>query len=94
MVTSNSRNSKLEALYDALLEEMEDRLSNGDETYDSRSGDHIRTKASAATLRVVAAFLKDQGIEATADNHQLQALADLLQKGKDALKEDDMELYH
>lgn len=89
----SKRVDKAEKLYDLLLDEMEDRLTNGDEIYDGRNGEHIRVRASASTLRVVAAFLKDAGVEATEDNQALSTLMDKLKNSPPDFG-DDTSPYH
>lgn len=55
-----SRKVKLNRLFDKMIDEMQDRLDNGEGTTE----DGAKIKASAATLNTVRQFLKDQGIGA------------------------------
>lgn len=82
-----SRKDKLSDLYDLLVNEMQDRLQHGDEAYVASEGRHVRTKASASTLRAIAQFLQVQGIEATEEHAGLQDLMGMLRNTADRLAE-------
>jgi hypothetical protein len=75
---------RLTTLFDLLVDEMTDKLTNGDEVIVKDEG-HVRVRAGAASLNVIRQFLKDQGIDATKDG-KVGSLAELL---KNAPKFDD-----
>lgn len=66
---------------------MQDRLQHGDESYVASEGRHVRTKASASTLRAIAQFLQTQGIEATDEHAGIQDLMGMLRTTADRLAE-------
>lgn len=86
----------LASLFDLLVNEMKDRLVEGDEQLvkvRSEDGDEIirhRVKASAATLKTIATFLKDQDVGVVSENNEaLQQVRDLLNNVSFASDEDD-----
>jgi hypothetical protein len=68
---------KLVSLFDKLVENMDDILTNGEEVV---AGDAVvRVKPKAATLNVIRQLLKDNGIEArNGPQNKLGSLADKL----------------
>jgi hypothetical protein len=62
-----SRNSKLNAIFDILADEMEKMLTDGKLAIDKESGEAVHISPDAATLNVIRQFLKDNGITAASE---------------------------
>jgi hypothetical protein len=66
----------MEALHKALAETFNDLLTNGRTVIDKETGEALKVPPDASTLNAVRQFLKDNGIEANAeDSDELKKLA-------------------
>ena len=80
---------RLENLAEKLLDAFHDRLDNGDEVYDSKNEQHVRTKASPSTLRVIKDFLKDNSVGVPENNNEFASLLGKLEDANKALNDAD-----
>lgn len=83
---------KLGRLHDALADNLLTRLINGEEVWDSKSGEFIKlTSCTTQTLNVIARFLNDNDITCVADEANaigtLQRAMDERKKGRKALQD-------
>lgn len=61
---------RLNQLFDALVDELNDQVKNGAEVIDKNSGEVVRISTPSATLNVARQFLRDLGVNASAQDHE------------------------
>lgn len=70
--------AKLNALMDALVQELLDQVTNGTAVADKETGEISRTSTNAAVLNVARQFLKDHNIQPSKENHKVKSILENL----------------